>query len=110
MRVDDAYEAWKQAPPAQKEEKLRDLHAAIKKYSDWLLWKLKGQNVPGLADNVAGDVLTHLDDFRGESKFSTWVGRVLTNKWADALGERVLTRERFVEYTETEYREDPDSL
>jgi hypothetical protein len=56
-----------------KKAKLEDLHRAIKDYSVRLLVKFKGDFVPDLADDVAGDVLTRLDDFKGRAKFRTWV-------------------------------------
>jgi RNA polymerase sigma factor (sigma-70 family) len=107
--ADDAYEAWAQATAEEKEARLDDLYRAVRDYADRFLGKFEGEYVPDLGKDIASDVLTQLDKFRRESKFSTWVGAIIKNHWRDHLEETVANRERFVEPRAVEYADGENS-
>jgi DNA-directed RNA polymerase specialized sigma24 family protein len=83
MNVNELYDAWRGAEGDAREDLEAQLYKAVKTYAGRLMSKLKGENPPELADDIAGDVILGLPTFRGEAKFHTWAGRIALNKWND---------------------------
>jgi RNA polymerase sigma factor (sigma-70 family) len=81
--VNTAYETWKAAEGQEKEDALKILLTAVKHYAKRLMLSSKRRNPPDLADEIAEDVILSLETFKGRAKFSTWVGRIILNKWSD---------------------------
>ena len=84
--VNTAYETWKAAEGQEKEDALKILLTAVKHYAKRLMLSSKRRNPPDLADEIAEDVILSLETFKGRAKFSTWVGRIILNKWRITTG------------------------
>ena len=97
MDVNEAYEAWRAAEGQAKTDAQGALFEAVKEYVPRLIGKLKGEHPPELADDVGTEVIMHLDGFRAEAKFSTWVGAIAKNKWRDYITKKRQERELFVD-------------
>jgi RNA polymerase sigma factor (sigma-70 family) len=97
MDVNQKFEEWQTAEGEAKANALEVLFKAAKEYAARLMSKVKGENPPELADDIAADVIVGLDGFRRESRFSTWAGRITLNKWKDHIRNKIADRERFVD-------------
>jgi RNA polymerase sigma factor (sigma-70 family) len=95
VNVNEAYEAWRAAEGQAKNDALEALFKTVRRYVERLMYKLKGECPPDFADDVAEDAIIGLDRFKGESKFSSWVGAIVHNKWADYIDDKTKLRRLF---------------
>jgi RNA polymerase sigma factor (sigma-70 family) len=97
MDVNQKFEEWQTAEGEAKASALEVLFRAAKDYAARLMSKVKGENPPDLADDIAADVIVGLDRFRRESRFSTWAGRITLDKRNDYIRSKIAEKERFVD-------------
>jgi RNA polymerase sigma-70 factor (ECF subfamily) len=83
--VNEAYEVWTGSEGQARTDALEVVYEAAKQFAkNNISSDLKGR-APELADEIAVDVVMGIEGFRGDSKFSTWVMRIIRNKRADHI-------------------------
>jgi RNA polymerase sigma factor (sigma-70 family) len=70
--VNAALAAYKNATDSNRSELERALIKALENYANKVVWLTLHQDRPEVANEAIQYVVSHLAEFRGESKFSTW--------------------------------------
>src|SRR5262249_41719060 len=82
----DLYQAWRDAKdPNDQERKVQPLHKAVRSHARAVVYSKLPEAPETLAEEIAGDVILGIKNFRGKSKFSTYVHRVAENKVNEQL-------------------------
>jgi len=86
----DAFQAWLLAESdVQKNMAEVTLLHLLRRHSNSIIWIKMQRNDPSLANKAIMQVWQNIHTFRGESAFSTWVHRVLTNVVNDEMREEM---------------------
>jgi len=71
--VNEAFAAYKASMDSTRPEQESVLIKALQNYARKIVWLTLRETRPEIVNEAVHYVLGHLDDFRGNSKFSTWV-------------------------------------
>jgi len=90
MDENELYQAWSEAKdPNEKRELLGSLHMSVKGHARGVVYSKYPEASHHLAEEIADDVILGISNFRGESKFSTYVHSVGENKTNEQLRKKV---------------------
>lgn len=91
----DLYTQWREASDAAKAELETQLFSALQRHATAVMWKKIPEADKNLARDIASVVMKQLAEFKGESKFSTWVHRIVLNRCNMYLREKEVAKGRF---------------
>lgn len=90
LDVNEAFAAYTAAPDSELENALV---AAIERYAKKIVWIKLHQDHPEIVNEAVQSIMAHLADFRGNSKFSTWVFAVVVRLCYREIKLKVTTKE-----------------
>src|SRR5690349_17599839 len=76
----DAYEAWREAPDAEKGEWEEMLFEEVRNHAIAVVWTRMAEFDPDLAQEIVCAVYDNLPRFRGDCQFGTFVHAIARNK------------------------------
>jgi RNA polymerase sigma factor (sigma-70 family) len=91
----EVYAQWRDASPEEKEVFERELFGNVHRHARAVIFQTIHQANKDLAHDITSTVITQLADFKGKSKFSTWVHRIILNHCYDYIRRTTVERERF---------------
>jgi len=83
-------------------ELLEEMARLLRRHAFAVTWNILGTHEPGIVNASVHQALAHMEQFRGDSKFSTWFETIVRNFCKAALRERITRRNREVEFSEVE--------
>jgi RNA polymerase sigma factor (sigma-70 family) len=99
---DELYAQWCKASEEQKPDLEEKLFKKVLKHARAVMWPKIPDGDENLARHIASVVIEHLAEFRGESKFSTWVHSVILNQCNLYLRKKVKDENRFCAFENPE--------
>jgi RNA polymerase sigma factor (sigma-70 family) len=91
----ETYEQWRSAPEGERWELEGRLFQQVVGHALAVVWTKLQEPNPDLAQEIALAVFRNLSNFKGESKFSTWVHAIGRNKVKELIRNRVRWRKIF---------------
>jgi RNA polymerase sigma factor (sigma-70 family) len=91
--VNTALAAYQSATESTRPELEYALIKALEKYARKIIWLKLHESRPEIANAAVHSVLAHLNDFKGESKFSTYVYSVVARRCFEELRRKITNKE-----------------
>ena len=91
--VNAALAAYQSATDSTRSDRERGLIKALEHYAKRIVWLQLRQDRPEVVNEAVQYVMAHLADFRGDSKFSTWVYSVVQRYCYRELQLKINSRE-----------------